>query len=90
MKDQYNEIDGTCKIIKIELAGTIKDLDKVEDCLDKKEYLKKLRAETAKYLQPDRSLAKLNTFRKELAQVVQGLALNQWSFGFDVFIEKFY
>jgi|JI10StandDraft_1071094.scaffolds.fasta_scaffold882370_1 hypothetical protein len=52
MKDRFNQIDQGCKTIKAKLAATVKDIDKVEACLSKKEYLKKLRAETAKYLQP--------------------------------------
>ena len=87
MQDQYNQIDFTCKAIKSKLAGTIKDIDKVEDCLEKKEYLKKLRAETAKHLQPERSLAKLDIFKKELAQVVEGLSLKEWSFHLQKFPE---
>lgn len=52
MQDDFNNLDRQCKAIKATLAVSIRNIDKVEDCIGKKEYLMRLRAETSKHLNP--------------------------------------
>jgi hypothetical protein len=66
-EEEFNQLDQQCKQIKKKLGASIKDLDRVEECLSKKDYLLKLRSQTAPYLQPERSLAKLLESKRVLA-----------------------
>lgn len=69
----FNEIDQSCKVIKKRLAATVKDLDRVEECLGKKEYLQKLRVATAKCLEPERSLSRLLESKRQLVDAISAL-----------------
>ena len=71
----FKIIDSECKQIKNKLTSSIKDLDQIEGCLGKKEYLLKLRAETAKYLEPERSLAKLLESKQALREALAALEI---------------
>lgn len=72
-ENTFNEIDQSCKIIKRRLAASVKDIDRVEECLTKKEYLKKLKVATKKYLEPARSLAKLLETKRMLVDSLTAL-----------------
>ena len=72
-ENTFNEIDQSCKIIKKRLAASVKDIDRVEECLTKKEYLKKLKVATKKYLEPARSLAKLLETKRMLVDSLTAL-----------------
>lgn len=78
-ENDFNAIDKRCKAIKRRLADTVKDVDKVEACLSKKQYLEKLRAQTAKYLEPSKSITQLYERKKLLRDAL--LALDMW-YGF--------
>ena len=60
-------------MIKKRLAVTIRDVDRVEECLGKKEYLQKLRVATAKYLEPERSLSRLLESKRQLVDSISAL-----------------
>ena len=70
MEDEFNKIDSQCKVIKRRLATSVKDIDRVEECLNKKNYLLKLRAETAKYRDEERSLVRLLESKEELKKAL--------------------
>jgi hypothetical protein len=69
-RKNFIEIEQNCKVIKRRLAANVKDVDRVEECLSKREYLKKLRKATEKYIEPERSLSNLLESKRKLVDAV--------------------
>ena len=73
LQHDYTDIDDKCNTVKRALSASLPDLNQAEECLAKKDYLLKLRTQTAKYL-PERSIAKLNDAKLALARALHAFS----------------
>jgi hypothetical protein len=52
-RSSYDSIEAKCQEVKKRMMVRIKDADKIDACLRKKEYFSKLRSRTLEYLHPE-------------------------------------